>query len=40
MLEGLYVVIFGIVSVDVILDIVIIVIEVSVFVKDVVDVKK
>lgn len=40
LLDGLYIVIFGMVSVDVVLDIVIFVIEVNVVVKDVVIVKK
>lgn len=40
LLDGLYIVIFGTVSVDVVLDIVIFVIEVNVVVKDVVIVKK
>lgn len=40
LLDGLYIVIFGMVSVDVVLDIVIFAIEVNVVVKDVVIVKK
>lgn len=40
LLDGLYIVISGMVSVDVVLDIVILVIEVNVVVKDVVIVKK
>lgn len=40
LLDGLYIVTFGMVSVDVVLDIVIFVIEVNVVVKDVVIVKK
>lgn len=40
LLDGLYIVIFGMVSVDVVLDIVTFVIEVNVVVKDVVIVKK